>query len=168
MRVGPSGKKFDDQWREIPDDTPVEIPVKLRQPRSMQEMVAMYVANAMALDRRMSGGEEDADSAEDLEVDEDGDGEILTPYELHAMAAEVEREQRRKEWLDKNVRPRYNKRTANKGEPENGRKQDDEGTSSVGRAGEASNVPGKPVAGSVAGDSQKAGESVKPAGGSAG
>lgn len=157
MRVGRSGKRFDEQWREIPDDTPVEIPVKLRQPRSMQEMVAMYVANAMALERRMSGDEEDAEVAEDLEVDEDGDGEILTPYELHAMAADVEREHRRKEWLDKNVRPVYNKRTAKKGEPESGRNQADERVSGAGRVGEASDV-----AGAVAGDSQKAGESVKP------
>lgn len=107
MRVGPSGKRFDEQWRELNDDTPVEIPVKMREPRSMQEMVAMYVANAMALERKMASDEESVDHAEDLSVeDEDGDGEVLTPYELHAMAAEVEAFNRRKQWMAQNLGPK--------------------------------------------------------------
>lgn len=104
MREGPSGKRFDEQWREIPDDRPVEVPVGMQRPKSMQEMVAMYVANAMALQRKMSGEEEGADVAEDLEVeDEEGDEEILTPYELHAMAANFEAHERRKAWMARNL-----------------------------------------------------------------
>lgn len=102
--VGPSGKKFDEQWREIPDDTPIEIPVRMRQPKSMQDMVSMYVHQAMKLQERMSAEAEALEEAEDLgEEGEEGD-EILTPYELHDMAAEVEREQRRAAWLKKNSR----------------------------------------------------------------
>lgn len=96
-RVGPSGKMFDEDWREIPDSTPVSVPVNLR-PKSMEQMVAMYVQQAMALDSRMKG-EENSDEAEDMEVDEEGESEILTPYELHALAADAEREARRKAWL---------------------------------------------------------------------
>lgn len=117
MRVGPSGKKFDDQWREIPDDTPVSVSVDFR-PKSMEQMVAAYVANAMALEARMKG-EETTEDAEDLEVDDEGESEILTPYELHAMAAEVEREARKREWLQKNSRAVYRekKRVPPDGEP---------------------------------------------------
>lgn len=97
MRQGPSGKMFDEQWREIPDDTPVSVPVNLR-PKSMEQMVAMYVQQAMALDSRMKG-EENSEEAEDMEVDDEGDSEILTPYELHALAADAEREARRRLWL---------------------------------------------------------------------
>lgn len=104
MRFGPSGKKFDEQWREIPDDTPIEIPVRMRQPKSMQDMVSMYVHQAMKLQERMSAEAEAVDEAEDLaEEGEEGD-EILTPYELHDMAAEVERDARRREWLKRNTR----------------------------------------------------------------
>lgn len=164
MRVGPSGKKFDDDWGELPDDTPVEIPVKMRQPRSMQEMVAMYVSNALALDRRMNNEEESVDVGEDMEVDDEAD-EILTPYELHAMSAEIEAHQRRKAWLDKNLRPRYNGGTADKGEPKNGRSEVGEGVAGAGQTGTEGKADGKPVAGSAPGDSEKAGSVAKPASG---
>lgn len=108
MREGPSGKKFDDDWREIPDSTPRSVSVDLR-PKSMEQMVAMYVSQAMALESRIKG-EEGVEEAEDLEVDDEGEAEILTPYELHAMAAEVERDARRREWLAKNSRFVYRKK----------------------------------------------------------
>lgn len=105
MRVGPSGKQFTDDWKEIPDDTAIEIPVKFRGPKSMEDMVALYVANAFKLQQRMRGEEDDLDTREDLEVEDGEDGEdILTPYELHAIAAEVEADRRKREWFAKQVK----------------------------------------------------------------
>lgn len=101
MKIGPSGKQFDDEWREIPDDTPRSVSVDLR-PKSMEQMVATYVAQAIALQAKLKG-EELAEEAEDLEVDDEGDDEILTPYELHAMAAEAERDLRRRMWLKEQI-----------------------------------------------------------------
>lgn len=131
MKVGPSGKQFDDDWREIPDDTPRSVSVDLR-PKSMEQMVATYVAQAMALQSRMKG-EEGPQEAEDLEVEDEGDDEILTPYELHAMAAEVERDMRRRQWLAENSRAVYRKK---KRVPEDGE------SGSVGQGKERESVSG--------------------------
>lgn len=114
MRTGPSGKQFDDEWREIPDDTPRSVSVDLR-PKSMEQMVATYVAQAMALQAKLKG-EEVAGEAEDLEVDDEGEDEILTPYELHAMAAEAERDVRRRMWLKEQIAGK--KKVAGKEKPD--------------------------------------------------
>lgn len=143
MREGPSGKRFDEQWREIPDDTPVSVSVNLR-PKSMEQMVATYVAQALALQAKMKG-EESSDEAEDFEVDEDGDSEILTPYELHAMAAEAEREARRKAWFLEQVRGKQKERGDDKGAANvaagSGGRGGEKATSGVG--GNGSNGSGK-------------------------
>lgn len=83
--------KYNEFGEELPDDTPVEVPLRLRsrRPPTIQEMIAMYVRQERALDRQM-GGRSEADEEEDFDVDEDGEDEILTPYELHALAAETE------------------------------------------------------------------------------
>lgn len=165
MRIGPSGKQFDDEWREIPDDTPRSVSVDLR-PKSMEAMVATYVAQAMALQSRMSG-EEGAEEAEDLEVDEDGEGEILTPYELHAMAAEAERDLRRRTWLTQQMKGGKMGASVKKGDGD-GRSKVDEGVRSAGQAGNAGKADGKSESGSVAGDSEKAGRVASPGGAESG
>lgn len=152
MREGPSGKRFDEQWREIPDDTPVSVSVNLR-PKSMEQMVALYVAQAMSLQQKMNG-EETSEEAEDLDVDEEGDSEILTPYELHALAAEAEREARRKEWLLQQIRGRSKK------EPGDDKGRADASAGSGDRAGEkaASGVGGNGSNGAGKGEGVAPGE----------
>lgn len=154
MRTGPSGKQFDDDWREIPDSTPRSVSVDLR-PKSMEQMVAQYVAQAMALESRMKG-EESVEDSEDLEVDDEGELEILTPYELHAMAAEVERDARKREWLAKNSRAVYRekKRVPPDGKP-----------GPVGQGEERGEVPGSvPGGGASAVRSVESVKEVRPGG----
>lgn len=154
MREGPSGKRFDDQWREIPDDTPVSVSVNLR-PKSMEQMVALYVQQAMALQSKMSG-EESALEAEDIEVDDEGDSEVLTPYELHALAADAERDARRRAWLTQQIKGGRMGASVNKGDRD-GRTKVDEGVGGVGQAGSSGKADGKSESGAVAGNSEEAG-----------
>lgn len=96
--------KYNEFGEELPDDSPVEIPLRFRRqrPPSIQELIALYVRNEQALARQT--GKSEADEEEDFDVDEDGDEDILTPYELHAISAE----------LDSEVKKVYSKRTVDK------------------------------------------------------
>lgn len=84
--------KYNDFGEELPDDTPVEIPLRFQRqrPPSIQELIALYVRNEQALAR--ASGRAESVEEEDFDVDEDGEEDIMTPYELHALAADTERE----------------------------------------------------------------------------
>lgn len=56
----------------------------------------MYVRNQFALERQMGVSDvPEAEQEEDFDVDEDGDEDIMTPYELHALASDTEEEYKR-------------------------------------------------------------------------
>jgi len=98
--------RYNDKGEELMDDTPVEAPLKFRRPPSIQEMIALYVRNTLSLERQMgSSSRSQADEEEDFDVDEDGDEDIMTPYELHAMSAEVDSELRRSKPIPPKGRP---------------------------------------------------------------
>lgn len=84
--------EYNDFGEEIPDDVPVEIPLRFRRqrPPSIQELIALYVRNEQALAR--ASGRAESVEEEDFDVDDDGNEDIMTPYELHALAADTERE----------------------------------------------------------------------------
>lgn len=154
--------RYNEKGQEIPDDTPLELPLKLKRAPTIQEMIAMYVQNAFRLQSKMEHGS--SDEEEDLDVDDDGDEEVLTPYELHAIAAEYDIAERQQKVLDKLVARRHNKGTVNKdrdkgdGDASDKRSQgDSSGVGSSGKERVASGGEGRP-AGERSGGVSKGGE----------
>lgn len=77
--------KFDDRGRELPDDTPVEVPLNWKRPPSLREMIQQHIRTEMSLTAQ-GEGMETFEEADDFEVDEDPDP--LSQYELREMAEE--------------------------------------------------------------------------------
>lgn len=86
--------KFDEQGRELPDSTPLELPSGMKQPESlesiMKRMIAVHASRAAG-----EAGMETFEEANDFEVEDDD--EPITQYEYHGMKEEVPREQSEKE-----------------------------------------------------------------------
>lgn len=144
--------KYDEFGREIPDDTPLEVPVNFRRPPSIQELIALHVRAAMQVERAMG-----ADDEEDFEEGDERD-DILTPYELHAMAGEADLEFRRAK-QSREVLERLRKKKENIGAVNVDReKGDDNG----GRKGSGVHGEGN------AGDSERAGDGGEKRGASGG
>lgn len=125
--------KYNEFGEELPDDSPVEIPLRFRRqrPPSIQELIALYVRNEQALARQT--GKSEADEEEDFDVDEDGDEDILTPYELHAISAE----------LDSEVKKVYSKRTVDKDRTTTKESKDEAVKSGVADGGKGADDGGK-------------------------
>lgn len=84
--------------QEIPDPTPIEVPIGFNRPPTIQEQIAKYVQSANLLAQQT--GYESFEEAEDFDVGDDLDPS--TPYELdfdHTTGREVYKQQ--KEELDK-------------------------------------------------------------------
>lgn len=80
--------KFDDQGREIPDPTPMELPTGFRAPESLESMIARMVRTRIS-DLADREGMETFDEANDFELDDDDE---LTPSEEREMKLEALRE----------------------------------------------------------------------------
>lgn len=130
--------KYNGRGEEIPDDTPLESPVKFRRPPSIQELIAMHVKAAMQVERKM-GKEDEEDFDEHDETDD-----ILTPYELHAYAGEADLEMRRaqeaQDLIDKVEKRKYNRVTVdedrvkeNEDVQQSGTKSDSKGVGDAGK-----------------------------------
>lgn len=95
--------RLDEKGREVPDQTPLEIPAGRKRPETLQEQVQRLVRHQVSAYAEMHGHESFAD-ADDLEVDEDFDPS--SPFELEfdpilgreITAADFQDAQRR-EWL---------------------------------------------------------------------
>lgn len=78
--------EFDQFGRELPDDTPVEVPLRFRAPPTLQEQIKAMVRNELSRAAAMMG-EESFEEADDFVTgDED---EPFSPYELTLMQEEV-------------------------------------------------------------------------------
>lgn len=91
--------KFDELGREVPDDTPLELPFGVRRPESLTEMIQRMIRTDVSRVAE-AGGAETFDEANDFEMDDD-DAELApTHHELHEEvvneAARVRRELREK------------------------------------------------------------------------
>lgn len=79
--------RYNSEGRELPDPTPVEIPLDMKRPETVQEMMARMVrteVSQMAASRGMESFEESFD------FDVDDDVELpLTSHELVAMKLEI-------------------------------------------------------------------------------
>lgn len=78
--------QYDERGREIPDNTPVEIPLGWRRPLTLQEQIQRHIRVEFS-QLASSRGFESFEEADDFDVDEDPD--MLTQYELHEMAPEA-------------------------------------------------------------------------------
>lgn len=92
-------KSFDDMGRELCDPTPIEVPVGISRPLTMQEMLAQYVRSEMQL-ARLNADPESWEEANDFDVD-DPDGGYRSPYEEQALAEENYIKDREKARIDK-------------------------------------------------------------------
>lgn len=77
--------KFDERGRELPDDTPLEVPLNWKRPPSLREMIQQHIRTEMSAQADQDGLETFEES-DDFDVDEDPDP--LSQYELTPMAEE--------------------------------------------------------------------------------
>lgn len=81
--------KFDKLGREMPDDTPLELPAGFKVPESLESMVARLVRTRVS-EMASREGMESFEEANDFEVDED---EELSPSEVREMKLEALKEE---------------------------------------------------------------------------
>lgn len=80
--------RFDDLGREIPDRTPVEMPLKWKRPPSIHEMIARAVRESHWEEKMRSQGMETFREADDFEID--GEEEApFSQYQVNDMQDEV-------------------------------------------------------------------------------
>lgn len=77
---------FDQFGREVPDQTPVEVPLDFRRPLSLQEEIRRFVRGELSM-RAVDESLESFEEADDFEVDDD-EGDFVSPYEMTEMAEE--------------------------------------------------------------------------------
>lgn len=78
--------KHDDAGFEIPDPTPVAVPVGFRREPTIQEMIAQFVRSEQLRQHAQQAGFETLEEADDFDVDEDP--EMVTPHEIVDMQEE--------------------------------------------------------------------------------
>lgn len=76
--------EFDENGWEIPDPTPVALPIGAKRPESLQQQIARMVRSQFLL-RRQADGFESPEEADDLDPDDDdSSGFPPSPWELSA------------------------------------------------------------------------------------
>lgn len=73
--------QFNERGQQIPDQTPVEVPLRFTRPLSMQDEIRRFVRQELS-NRAADDGAESFEEADDFEVDDDED--LASPYELMA------------------------------------------------------------------------------------
>lgn len=71
--------RFDERGREIPDNTPIEVPVQFRKPETIAEQVKRLVHSQLSI-QAANAGRESFQEADDFDVDDDM--ELKSKYEL--------------------------------------------------------------------------------------
>lgn len=74
----------EDKRLEIPDPTPVEMPLGYERPESLQSMIARMVRTFS--DQAQKEGAESFEEADDFDIDDDS--EIVSPYQMNDMQEE--------------------------------------------------------------------------------
>lgn len=72
---------FDELGRQVPDPRPVEVPVGLKRPLTLQEEIKRFVRSELST-RAAAEGVETFEEADDFELDEDPDLVHPTEYEM--------------------------------------------------------------------------------------
>lgn len=78
--------KYNEHGEQIPDQTPVEIPVGFRQPESLQSMITRLV-RAESTRAAQLGTHETFEESDDFDVDEDP--QVISPYQMTTLQEEA-------------------------------------------------------------------------------
>lgn len=137
--------KYDIRGREIPDDTPVEMPIGYKRPPSLVEVIQRLIKTEVSR-QAVEDGEESFEEADDFDC---GDDDPL-PASMHELSdleesASVQAYQPRKE--QDNGKSVEQERTAGdrRSDDEVGRGEADQGAGSSGPAGKSAEDAGEPV-----------------------
>lgn len=76
----------EDLKMEIPDKTPVELPIGYRAPETLEQLIARLVRNQQTQNYIAAQGAETFEEADDFDVDDDQ--EMTSPYEMNQMQEE--------------------------------------------------------------------------------
>lgn len=76
--------KYDEHGREIPDSTPVEIPLRFTKPLTLQEEMRRMLRNEFSM-MAQSQGMETFEEADDFEVEDEDELMFVSPYEIKEM-----------------------------------------------------------------------------------
>lgn len=80
--------KFDNQGRELPDGTPLEVPLRFRTPETTDERITRMISTAMS-NYAVEAGAESIDEANDFDIEGDDPDDTFTQHEELAMALEL-------------------------------------------------------------------------------
>lgn len=79
--------QFNEFGQQIPDPTPLEVPLNLRRPLSIQDEIRRFVR--IELSRKAEElGTESFEESDDFDIDDD-EGDFASPYELTEMQEEA-------------------------------------------------------------------------------
>lgn len=107
--------QYDEFGRELPDDTPIEVPVGLKRPPTLHEMIAMHVRGAMFQQKVQEAGFESEEEANDFEVDGDDLEELpMTPHEIAAQVGDDLGSHIKTKKVDRSRRMRHDDPTVNR------------------------------------------------------
>lgn len=77
--------KYDEHGNEIPDQTPVEVPLSFKKPLTLAEEVRRMVRNELSQVAENQGAET-FEEADDFDVEDDDDLAFMSPYEILEMS----------------------------------------------------------------------------------
>lgn len=80
--------RYDERGREIPDPTPVEIPLGFRKPESLTDQIRRLIRTQLSA-VAVAEGHESFREANDFDVDEEDPEAYLTPYQVVGMQEEI-------------------------------------------------------------------------------
>lgn len=80
--------QFDERGREIPDQTPVEMPIGYRRPLTMEERMQKYIREEMSR-RAADDGMESFEEADDFDVEDEDEYDPISGYEMSELQEEA-------------------------------------------------------------------------------
>lgn len=106
--------KYNEMGEEILDTTPLEVPVGLKRPPTLHEMIALHVRSAVFAQKVSDMGLETEEEANDFEVDGDDLEELpVTPHEIAAQVGDDVRSHIETRKLDRRRKKEDDDRTVN-------------------------------------------------------
>lgn len=103
--------KYDEHGREVPDPTPVEMPLGWSRPKPLQDLIKDMIRVEMSR-QAVAAGFESFEEADDFEVDDSDGDDMLSQYELTPMQEEFRYAKQDASDLDNVDERRHNDRTA--------------------------------------------------------
>lgn len=80
--------RYNELGQECPDDTPVEVPLGMKRPPTLQEQIQMMVRTQLSRAAERNG-HETFEESNDFDVDDDDFTDQMTEHEFRTMAVEI-------------------------------------------------------------------------------